>query len=128
MSVLEGYTEERIVIDGVSAIRRRKRLPPRKASEPYLHIPMKCIEALSTANISASAWALALWVIWHYVVTHGRAASISATFASRAGIQARSARRHAIESLAASKLFDISRNGTEAIKIVPGARLKALIS
>jgi hypothetical protein len=128
MSSIERYAEDRVVIDGVPAIRRRKVQPPRKASQPYLHKPMKCIEELSKANIPANAWALALWVIWHYGETHGSAASISGTFASRAGIKGRSARRYAIESLAASMLFEILRSGTEAIKITPASQLKALIS
>jgi hypothetical protein len=128
MSAPEGYTEEKIVVDGVTAIRRRKKLSPRKAQEYYLRISMKCIEALSAANISATAWPLALWVIWHYMVTQGSAASISATFASRAGIQGRAARRYAIKSLADSMLFEILRSGTEAVKITPASQLKTLIS
>lgn len=128
MTSVAEYTEDTVVLDGVSAIRRRKNLPARKPKEPYLHIPMKCLEALCAVKLTANAFSLALWIIWHYTVTRGSPASISATFASRAGVTDRAARRYAIAALEASGLFDIRRNGTEATKIMPGEHLKAFIS
>lgn len=120
------FTEETIVVDGVTATRRRKISPPRKTQEYYLHIPMKYIEALSLTKISAAAWSLALWVLWHHTVTRGKPAVISATFAARAGIKDRSARRHAIDALEISGLFTVIRKGTQAAKITLAAKLRAL--
>ncbi len=128
MTSSSGYTETSEVIDGVPAIRRRRNFPAKKASEPYLHIPMQCLEALAGVELPTSAVFLALRVIWHFKVTRGEAASISAAFASCVGITDRSARRYAITSLEASGLFDVHRNGKQATKIAPGKRLKALIS
>lgn len=120
------FTEETVVIDGVTATRRRKASAPPKAPEYFLHIPMKYVEALSIAKISAAAWSLALWVLWHHTVTRGKPATISATFAARAGIKDRSARRHAVELLEASGFFKVTRKGKEAAKITLAAELLAL--
>ena len=122
------YIEEQVVIEGVSAIRRRNSAPARKAHKPYLYLPMACVTALSKANLSATAWALALWVIRHHVVSSGGAAPISATFAARAGIDSRAARRHAVAALEASGLFNVSRTGTAAVQIALGPPLKILLA
>lgn len=122
------FTEETIVVDGITATRRRKISSSSKASQHYLHIPMKYIEALSMTKISSAAWSLALWILWHHKVTRGKPATISATFAARAGIKDRSARRYAIDALEASGLFEVIRKGTEAAKITPGNKLQALNS
>jgi len=122
------YIEDKVVVDGVSAIRRRKNSPARKLKEPYLHIPMKCLEALCAAKLTAHAFSLALWIIWHYTVTRGSPTIISAKFASRAGINDRAARRYAIAALEGSGLFDVQRKGTEATKLNPADSLKAILS
>ena len=128
MTTIPEYTQETVVADGITAIRRRKNLSSRKACEPYLHIPMVCLEALSKARLPTSAFSLALWVIWHFTVTRGGAASISASFASQAGIADRSARRYAIAALEASGLFEAQQRGKEATRVVPSGQLKALLS
>ena len=122
------YIEEEVIIDGVSAIRRRQRQTVRTAREPYLHISMGCVTALAAAGIPATAWPLALWVIWHHIVSTGCAASISTSFAARAGIDSRSARRHAVGALEASGLFQVSRTGTAAVQIALGPALKTLLA
>ena len=122
------YIEEQVFIDGVSAIRRRKGSPVQKAREPYLYCPMQCVTALANAKIPASAWPLALWVIWHHVVSSGGAAPISAAFAARAGIDSRAARRHAVAALEASGLFQVSRTGTAAVQIALGHPIKTLLT
>lgn len=122
------YLEEEVIIDGVPAIRRRQRQTVRKAREPYLHISMGCVTALAAAGIPATAWPLALWVIWHHMVSSGGAASISTSFAARASIDSRAARRHAVGALEASGLFQISRTGTAAVQIALGPALKTLLA
>ena len=122
------YIEEEVVIDGVPAIRRRQRQTVRKAQEPYLHISMGCVTALAAAGIPATAWPLALWVIWHHIVSSGCAASISTSFAARAGVDSRAARRHAVAALEASGLFQVSRTGTAAVQIALGPALKTLLA
>ena len=121
------YIEEEVVVDGVPAIRRRQRQTVRKAQEPYLHITMGCVTALAAAGISATAWPLALWVIWHHIVSSGCAASISTSFAARAGVDSRAARRHAVAALEASGLFQVSRTGTAAVQVALGPALKTLL-
>ena len=86
------YVEEAIVVDGVLALRRRKIPAARKVREPYLHIPMSCVTALARAKIPSTAWPLALAVLQHHIVA-GRAAEVTAAFASRAGVGGRAARR-----------------------------------
>ena len=126
--VVADYIEEEVFIDGVSAVRRRKGSPHRKAHKPYLYLPMECVAALGNANLSSTAWPLALWVIWHHMVSPGGAAPISATFAARAGIESRAARRHAVVALEASGLFHVSRTGTAAVQIALGPALKTLLA
>jgi len=118
--------EEEVLVDGVRAIRRRKSGPARTAQEHYLHLPVACITALGGAGLPATAWPLALWVLWHYVVTRCPAA-VTADFALRAGIVGRAARRYAVEALETSGLFHVSRDGTRAIAIAPGPALKAMV-
>ncbi len=120
------YIEEEVVVDGVSAIRRRKPRRARETQEPFLHVPMACITALGKAEIPAKAWPLALWVIWHHIVVK-RPAGVTAKFAVRAGIPGRAARRYAVEALATSGLFYVSRKGTQAVTVAPSAALKALL-
>ena len=120
--------EEQVIIEGVSAIRRRKASPARKTRELYLHCPMQFVKMLANARIPAAAWPLALWVIWHHMVSSGGAASITSTFAARAGINSRAARRHAVAALEASRLFQVSRAGTAAVKIALGPPLKNLLA
>lgn len=122
------YIEEEVVIDGVPAIRRRQRQTIRKAREPYLHISMGCVTALAAAGIPATAWPLALWVIWHHMVSSGGAASMSTSFAARAGVNSRAARRHAVAALEASGLFQVSRTGTAAVQIGLGPALTTLLA
>ena len=126
--VVADYIEEEVVIDGVSAVRRRHRQTVRKAREPYLHISMDCVTTLAVAGIPTTAWSLALWIIWHHMVSSGGAAPISATFAARAGIESRAARRHAVVALEASGLFHVSRTGTAAAQIALGPALKTLLA
>ena len=118
------YAEEAVVVDGVRAIRRR-RISARKIQEPYLHIPMTCVTTLAQAGIPSTAWPLALASLQHHMVT-GRAAAITAAFASRVGVEGRAARRHAIDALAASGLFHVQRDGKQATKVLPASRLKTL--
>ena len=120
------YIEEAVVVDGVQAIRRRKSRPPSKSPELYLHVPMACITALGQAEIPASAWSLALWVLWHHMVAR-RPASVSAEFGSRAGMAGRPARRYAVDALAASGLFHVSRNGTRTLTVAPNAALREMV-
>ena len=126
--VAADYIEEEVVVDGVPAIRRRHRQTAQKAKEPYLHISMACVTALAAESIPAAAWPLALWVIRHHMVSSGGAASISATFAARAGIDSRAARRYAVDALEASGMFAVARNGTEAAKVSPSGKLKRLLN
>ena len=126
-SSLHSFIEEKVTVDGVAAVRRRAVKSLQKTHEPYLHIPMTCIMVLSEAKIPATAWSLALWIIWHYIVSSGKSASISASFASKAGITDRPARRYAVNALEASGLFDVSRHGKEAAKVAPRAELKATL-
>ena len=121
-SAASDYTEEEVVVDGVRAIRRRKAQPVRQAREHYLRIPMACITALGKAGFPASAWPLALWVIWYHTVAKSPAC-ITTQFASRAGIEGRSARRHALAALEASGLFQVRRNGTKAVQDSPKTKL-----
>jgi len=118
------YYLENVVVDGVAATRRRKIQPTRKSKKLYLNIPMACISALSSKEISAKAWPLALWVLWHFIVSGGKPTNISTAFALKAGIEGRSARRHAVNALEASGLFIVSRIGREATNIVPGSHLQ----
>jgi len=119
------YIEEAVVVvDGVRAIRRRKSQPASKSPEIYLHVPMACITALAKAEIPATAWPLALWVIWHHMVVK-RPVGITADFAARAGISGRAARRYAVEALAASGLFHVLRKRTRATEVAPNAALQA---
>jgi hypothetical protein len=120
----DGYIEEKDVYYGVPAIRRRKKVPEQKPPDYYLHIPMACITALASKEISAKAWPLALWVLWQYRVSGGKPATISTNFAQKAGVEGRSARRHAVNALEATGLFVVTRDGTEAAKIAPGEDLK----
>lgn len=120
------YVEEEVCVDGVQAIRRRKPGPARKTRELYLRVPMACITALGKAELSATAWPLALWVLWHHIVAKCPAA-ITTKFALRAGIVSRAARRYALEALSTSGLFLVSRNGTRAITVAPNATLKGLM-
>lgn len=122
------YTEEHVFIDGVSAIRKRKDAPKRKSHEYYLHCPMGCVTALANAKIPSAAWPLALWIIWNHMVSSGGHASISNSFAGRAGVDGRAARRHAVGALEDSGLFQIFRNGTAAVKITPSPSLKNMLS
>jgi hypothetical protein len=122
------YIEEHVFIDGVSATRKRKDSPERKSREYYLHCPMGCVTALANAKIPSTAWPLALWIIWNHRVSSGGPASISNSFAGRAGVDGRAARRHAVGALEASGLFQIFRNGTAAIKITPSPSLKDMLS
>ena len=124
-SAASDYTEEEVEVDGVRAIRRRKAKPVLQAREYYLHIPMACITALGKAGIPAAAWPLALWVIWHHTVARNPAC-ITTQFASRAGVEGRSARRHALAALEASGLFQVCRNGTKAVQVSPMANLAAM--
>jgi hypothetical protein len=126
-ALADGYIEEEVIVDGVRAIRKRKAPTPRKAKELYLHVPMTCITAIAEAKIPAKAWPLALWIIWHHKVSSGKAATISETFAIRAGIATRAGRRHAIDALAANNLFEVTRNGKEAVRISLGKNLVALL-
>jgi hypothetical protein len=121
------YIEKAVVVDGVHAIRRRKSRPASKSSELYLHVPMPCITALGRAAIPATAWPLALWVLWYHMVVR-RPASVTAEFASRAGIDGRAARRYAVEALATSGLFHVSRYGTQAVRVAPNAALMAMMA
>lgn len=121
------YIEEEVVVDGIRAIRRRKAGSARKAREPYIHLPMSCITVMAAARIPAKAWPLALWVLWHHIVAK-RPAAVTAKFALRAAIDNRAARRHAVEALVASGLFNASRLGTEATKVAPTAALRAMVS
>ncbi len=125
-SAASDYTEEEVVVDGVRAIRRRKAQPVRQAREHYLRIPMACITALGKAGVPASAWPLALWVIWHHTVAKSPAC-ITTQFASRAGIEGRSARRHALAALKASGLFQVRRNGTKSVEILPVPNLTTML-
>ena len=125
-SAASDYTEEEVVVDGVRAIRRRKAQPVRQAREHYLRIPMACITALGKAGVPASAWPLALWVIWHHTVAKSPAC-ITTQFASRAGIEGRSARRHALAALEASGLFQVRRNGTKSVEILPVPNLTTML-
>jgi len=125
--VAADYIEEEVVVDGVPAIRRRQRQTVRKVREPYLHTPMACVTALAAAGIPATAWPLALWVIWHHMVSSGGAAIISTSFAARAGIASRAARRHAVGALETSGLFQVSRTGTAAVQIALAPPLKVLL-
>jgi hypothetical protein len=118
--------DEEVLVDGVRAIRRRKSGTTRRSQEPYLHLPMACITALGGAGLSAAAWPLALWVLWHHVVFK-RPAAVTAAFASRAGTVGRAARRYAVEALEASGLFHVTRNGTRATMVSPSATLKAMV-
>ncbi len=122
-----GYIEEEVTIDGVLAIRRRKAPTTRKAKGHFLHVPMTCIAALAEAEIPAKAWALALWIIWHHMVSRGEEATVSAAFAKKAGIEGRSARRHAVNALEVSGLYELSRQGTEAVRVRLGQKLKSLL-
>lgn len=124
-STASDYNEEAVVVDGVSAIRRRKAKPVRQAREHYLHITMACVTALGKSGIPAAAWPLALWVIWHHTVAKSPAC-ITTQFASRAGIEGRSARRHALAALEASGLFQVRRNGTKAVQVSPKTKLTAM--
>jgi hypothetical protein len=117
------YAEEAVVVDGVRAIRRRS-ISARKIQEPYLHIPMTCVTTLAQAGIPSTE-PLALASLQHHMVT-GRAAAITAAFASRVGVEGRAARRHAIDALAASGLFHVQRDGKQATKVLPASRLKTL--
>jgi hypothetical protein len=117
------YVEEAIVVDGVLALRRRKIPAARKVREPYLHIPMSCVTALARAKIPSTAWPLALAVLQHHIVA-GRAAEVTAAFASRAGVGGRAARRYAIAALAGSGLFHVRKDGKRATKVSPTSRLK----
>jgi hypothetical protein len=119
------YVDEEVIVGGVHAVRRRKAQIAREARELYLHLPMASITALGRASIPAAAWPLALWVLWHQIVAK-RPASITAEFASRAGIFERAARRYAVDALATSGLFHVTRSGTRATKISPNAVLEAV--
>ena len=112
------FIEERVVVDGVRAIRKQKARAPVKAKELYLHISMRGIEAMTQAKLPANAWALAIWIVWRYMVTK-KPAVISAEFALRAGIVDRSGRRYAIDALEASGLFIVTRSGKLAAKVSP---------
>ena len=125
-SAASDYTEEEVVVDGVRAIRRRKAQPVRQAREHYLRIPMACITALGKAGVPASAWPLALWVIWHHTVAKSPAC-ITTQFASRAGLEGRSARRHALAALEASGLFQVRRNGTKSVEVLPVPNLTTML-
>lgn len=124
--VTEGYLEEEICVDGVRAIRRRKQGSIRKSQELYLYLPMSCVTALADAKLCAAAWPLALWVMWHHIVAK-RPVAVTSQFALRAGVASRAARRHAVEALAASRLFHVSRNGTTAATVAPTTTLKAMM-
>ena len=105
-------------------IRYQEHRDGQKSPDYYLHIPMACITALASKEISAKAWPLALWVLWQYRVSGGKPVTISTTFAQKAGVEGRSARRHAVNALEATGLFVVTRDGTEAAKIAPGEDLK----
>ena len=120
----EGYIEESVMVDGVAAKRRRKIPTAPNVPHYYLNIPMAFVTAIATKEMSAKAWPLALWVLWHYKVSGGKPAIISTAFAQKAGVEGRSARRHAVNALEATALFIISRDGTEAAKVAPSEELK----
>lgn len=122
-----GYVEDEVVIDGLLAVRRRKAPTTRKAKGHFLHVPMTCVTTLAEAEIPAKAWPLALWIIWHHMVSRGEAATVSAAFAKKAKIEGRSARRHAVNALEASGLFELNRHGREAVKLSLGSELIAMI-
>ena len=83
-------------------IRYQEHRDGQKSPDYYLHIPMACITALASKEISAKAWPLALWVLWQYRVSGGKPVTISTTFAQKAGVEGRSARRHAVNALEAT--------------------------
>lgn len=122
------FVEEEVLVDGVPAIRRRKLQPPRKQRPAYLLIPMGCVEALSTAKLPSAGWSLALWIIWQHKVSSGEAAMISSKFATRAGIQFRAGRRHALASLEATGLFQVTRNGKQTVRVSLGTKFKEILA
>ena len=122
------FIEEKVVIDGIEAVRRRKKDVTQKRGAAYLHIQMECVSMLSRAGLPSAGWSLGLWVIWYYMVSSGQAASITATFAERAGVKTRATRRHAISALEASGLFDLNQKGKEAAKVSPTSKLMAALN
>ena len=119
--------EEEVWIDGVKAIRRRKIKATTQRNAPYLHVPMACFEALGAVKLASAGWQLAIWVIWHYVVTSGEAVSISAAFAAKAGIHSRAARRHAIASLQNTDLFEVTHDGKKAASVSVGKKMRKIL-
>jgi len=122
------FVEETVVIDGIEAVRRRKKGAARKRGAAYLHIQMECVGMFSEARLPSAGWPLGLWVIWHYMVSSGQAASVTATFAERAGVKTRATRRHALSALEASGLFEVTRKGKESIRVSPSPRLQAVLN
>jgi len=61
------------------------------------------------------------------MVSRGEEATVSAAFAKKAGIEGRSARRHAVNALEVSGLYELSRQGTEAVRVRLGHNLKSLL-
>ena len=123
----EAFTEEIVVIDGVTAVRRRQINATHKKRSPYLHVPMECVTILASTNLSAGGWPLALWIIWYHRVSSGEAAAVTAAFAKRAGLATRSARRCAVAALEATGLFEVTRRGNMALGISLGAQLKSAL-
>ena len=121
------FVEEEVVVDGVTAVRRRRVNVTPERQAPFLHVPMECVKILSTSSLPSAGWSLGLWIIWHYVVSSGGAAAVTTVFASRAGVPKRAARRHAVAALEATGLFEVTRKGRDAVRISPGPKLKAAL-
>jgi hypothetical protein len=123
----KNFIEETVVIDGVTAVRRRKAKFSEGKRSPYLHVPMECMSILANADLPPSGWKLAIWILWHHRVSSGEAATISATFANRAGLTTRATRRYAVDALEETGLFDVIRKGKAAARINLGAKLKSAL-
>jgi hypothetical protein len=123
----KSFIEETVIIDGVTAVRCRKAKFSDGKRSPYLYVPMKAMTILAEADIPPSGWKLVIWVLWHNRVSSGEATTVSATFAKRAGLNTRAARRYAVAALEATGLFDVIRKGKAAAKVTPGSQLKTML-
>jgi hypothetical protein len=123
----EAFVYEPSEVDGIAAVRRRKVKSGSKTRRHYFYAPMDCMVLLANADLPPSGWKLAIWVLWHHRVSSGGAATISATFAKRAGLNTRAARRYAVAALEATGLFDVIRKGKAAAKVTPGSQLKTML-
>jgi hypothetical protein len=124
---MTAYIEDVVVVDGVKAIRRRSLPRTNRVNQPYLHISMQCVPILCRANISGPAWALALGVLRQWKL-RGHPASVTSAFAASVGIDSRGSRRHAIDTLAASGLFEVIKRGKRATLVSVGPQLEAVLT